>query len=427
MNNPGPTRVLLLACSTAALTASAVAEPAPKRASDDAVVQRQSLPTTPGPHVARIRVLGDNAWLELGAPAKDPKWGAARGRSWCAAMPLAPELRGAFLFGEGVHGYAKPDGHYMDDLWFYDINGHCWVCFYPGADARTLNLRINADGFEATEAGQLLPVASQAHGYSMNTYDTDRKRFLSMPNLHPYWKNALPQRKQWLKDPPADAGPWEFDPSSGKWDRRRTGIPAPRSSYGDTLIYIPAKKQTCFIHASKEVWFYEAPSNRWKLEKPEGPLPPFGIDATSCFDPKRERIYIGGGSYPVAPDEGHAFWVYDLKANQWHDLKPTGKPCRGSNSYCTLNALMVYDSANDRVLLLRHSFHYDTEQRIGVYVYDPNTNAWAAEPLKLPDKLRNMQAKNGFYDPALNVIFLHGAGDSRDDGVIWAYRYKHPK
>ena len=36
-------------------------------------------------------------------------------------MPHAPDLGGGFLFGEGVHGYTKPDGHYMDDLWFYDV------------------------------------------------------------------------------------------------------------------------------------------------------------------------------------------------------------------------------------------------------------------------------------------------------------------
>src|SRR5215216_1094253 len=103
------------------------------------------LPSEPGSHVEKIKALPDNSWLELGKPAADPKWGRARGRSWTARMPLAPELRGAFLFGEGEHGYAKPDGHYMDDLWFYDVNGHRWVCCYPGADTRNLDLTINPD------------------------------------------------------------------------------------------------------------------------------------------------------------------------------------------------------------------------------------------------------------------------------------------
>jgi hypothetical protein len=42
----------------------------------------------------------------------------------------------------------------------------------------------------------------------------------------------------------------------------------------------------------------------------------------------------------------------------------------------------------------------------------------------LPEQLRNTQVKNGFYDAGLNAVFLHSAGDSRDDGVVQAYRYK---
>lgn len=385
----------------------------------------QGLPGEPGPHIAKIQALKDNAWLNLGAPAADPKWGRAGGRSWTAVMPLAPELRGAFLYGEGVHGYAKPDGHYMDDLWFYDIAAHRWICCYPGADTKTLDLHVNDQGFEANQDGDLVPVASQVHGYSMNTYDTRGRRMLSMPNLHSYWKTALPQRDRWLKDAPADASPWMFETLTGKWRRLRTGTPAPRSGYGDTLIYIPSKNQAFFARGNEEVWFYHLDGNRWEQAQVEGPKPPWGIDATSCYDPKRERIYIGGGSYPVAPDEGHAFWIYDLKTNRWIDPQPQGKPAQGSNRYATLNAVMVYDSANDRVLLIVHSFHYDQEERLGVYVYDPESNAWSSESRPLPEGLHNNQAKNGFYDPALNTVFLHSAGDSRDDGVIWAYRFKN--
>src|SRR6476619_7838572 len=91
------------------------------------------LPSKPGAHVEKIKALGDNEWLNLGAPAADPKWGKARGSSWGAkALILAPDRRGDFLFGEGVHGYVKPDGHAMDDLWFYDINRHAWLCLHPG-------------------------------------------------------------------------------------------------------------------------------------------------------------------------------------------------------------------------------------------------------------------------------------------------------
>jgi hypothetical protein len=77
-----------------------------------------SLPTPPGPHIDKIKALADNAWIPLGAPASDPKWGKARGRSWGSVFPYAPELNAAFLCGEGIHGwYNKQTNRYMDDLW----------------------------------------------------------------------------------------------------------------------------------------------------------------------------------------------------------------------------------------------------------------------------------------------------------------------
>jgi hypothetical protein len=340
-------------------------------------------------------------------------------------MPLAPELRGAFLCGEGVHGYTKPDGYYMDDLWLYDVNAHRWLCCYPGANTRTLDLIINGDGFEATRDGVPLPVAQMVHGYEMSTYDTDRRCFLCMPNPGGYEKRALPQRQRWWKAPPRNASPWFFEPATSRWNRLRTGTPAPSSSFGDTLIYLPTRRQAFFAHRSSEVWLYDIPGNKWKPMAAQGPKPPFGIDPTACYDSKRQRIYLGGGSYPVAPSGRNAFWIYDLEKNTWIDPQPKGKPCRGSNSYPTLNALMLYDSVNDVVLLILHSFFYAEPDRLGIYVYDPKTNAWADEALAVPDRLgKNNKLKNGFYDPTLNAVFIHTAGDSEDDGVIWVYRYK---
>ena len=246
----------------------------------------------------RCRMIRGWSWARRPPIRNGAGPGAGPGRPRC---PCAPELRGAFLFGEGVHGYTKPDGHYMDDLWFYDINSHCWICCYPGADTKTLDLTLNAQGFEAAKDGEPIPVATMGHGYEMTTYDIDQKRFMSMPNSHGYEKKALPQRRRWWKMPPEDASPWLFETASGKWNRLRTGSPGPSSSFGDTLIYLTAERRAFFLHRNSDVWFYDVPGNKWQSVNPQGPKPPFGIDATSCYDSKRHRVYIGGGSYPVAP------------------------------------------------------------------------------------------------------------------------------
>jgi len=244
-----------------------------------------------------------------------------------------------------------------------------------------------------------------------------------MPNTHGYERRALPQRAAWYKAPPADASPWSFESATGKWNRTRTGTTAPKSGFGDTFIYLSPRKQAFFAHRSQDVWFYDTAKNTWRQAKTSGPPPPFGIDATSCYDPKRDRVYIGGGSYPVAKGP-NALWIYDLKTDAWIDPQPKGSPCRGSNSYPTKNAILVYEPIHDAVILVMHSAGDDKPERIGVYVYDPEANAWG-DPLEVPEKLRSDRgAKNGFYDRELNAIFLHAAGDSADNGTIWVYRYK---
>ena len=170
-----------------------------------------------------------------------------------------------------------------------------------------------------------------------------------------------------------------------------------------------------------DVWFYDPETNAWTLVKPKGPPPPFGIDASACLDLKRERIYIGGGYYPVSKGP-HAFWCYDLKTNTWVDLKPEGKPCSGCNRYGPNHAIMNYDSANDVVVLIFHRWQMaptdgDVQPGVesrGVYVYNPTANSWSEKPLAMPKEIG--QCPSGFYNPDLNAHFVHVAGDSADNG-----------
>lgn len=381
------------------------------------------LPGKAGSHMEKIQALEGGTWLNLGAPAPDPKWGRARGRAWGCRMPFAPELRGAFLFGEGVHGFVKPDGHVMDDLWFYDLQGHRWVCCYPGSEVATLELKVNDDGFEANEAGEAIPLSQLAHAYEGVSYDTDLCQFLFMPCPNEdYLVKSLKQRRaKWLHGKEVNtskASPWLFESGTGKWSRRATATKSPGSSFGDSLHYLPGQKRAFFRHG-EEVWFYDTAGNAWSQAKPTGPALPFGIDATSCYDSKRDRICIGGGSYPVTPAGTNAFRFFDLKTNAWVDPKPKGAPCQGSNSYSTHSAVMEYDAVNDVVIVFRYG---EEKAGGGIFIYDPAANAWSEAAAKIPEPWG--ECANAFYDPVLHVHFFHVAGDSLDNGVIWVYRHR---
>jgi hypothetical protein len=383
-----------------------------------------NLPSKPADHVAKINALGDDSWLHLGAPAADPKWGRARGRSWTAKMPYAPDLGVAFLYGEGVHGWwNEKTGRYMDDLWAYDLNAHRWICLYPGADVKNLDLKLDENGFEVTTDGEPIPVAQMVHGYEAVAYDSDLKKFLFMPCPGGYDSILRKRRNQWLKGldktSRKPASPWFYDVATGKWERRAVDGAAPRSGFGDVLVYSSSQKKAFFQHGNQEVWLYDYAANKWTKKEPKGPQPPWGIDPTACLDTKRDRVVMGGGGYPVAKGP-NALWFYDLKTDTWIDPKPKGQPCRGSNSYATNIATMTYDAASDVVLLNRHGG--EAKER-GLYVYDPESNGWTAGLRPFPKELRWQQV-NGFYSPDLNVHVFHTAGDSRDDGVVWVYRYR---
>jgi hypothetical protein len=391
------------------------------------------LPRQPGAHIVKIKALGNNEWLNLGAPAADPKWGKARGSSWGAkALILAPEMRGAFLFGEGVHGYVKPDGHSMDDLWFYDINTHAWMCLYPGMNTKTFTKRVKDKQLLLDDNGQLIdnekqpiPLHTLVHAWGYLTYDSDRQKFafLSWGSGDPLPRYFLGGEKlmdEGLKVLEEDLkskkktefAPWFYDVASGKFEHSPANNSTKISAGGfPQFYYLPARKQF-FSVGSSTVAIFDPAKNEWSDAKPKGPSPK-GYDACGCFDSKRNRIYRNDGDGSM--NEG--LMSYDIEANNWTHLKPTGNSPPAAN---TNAAFYEYDARLDVVVAI----HF-LGKTTGVFVYDPQSNSWA-DPLPFPpDGPKFQYAANTCFDRELNAYFCHVAGDSNDNGEMWVYRHKN--
>ncbi len=373
------------------------------------------LPSAPGPHVAQIQAMADNTWLQLPLPAADPLYGRCMGRSWGARAAYSPALRAGFFYGEGAHGWwDSTTRRYMDDLWSYDVLANRWICLYPGAHVDNLSLSLNADGFEVDSSGQPIPVAQNVHGYEMLAFDTDLNKFMWMPCPGGYDGILDARRQSWGTGKgyrPSNCSPWMYDVASGRFQLRKTSGGFPGSSFGDSLVYVPGLRKLWFRRTSG-VWFYDYATNAWSQANPSGPAPPFGIDATTCLDTVRNRIYIGGGSYPVVAQGSNAFWIYDLATNAWIDPQPQGYP---GNSYATAYAFMNYDSVNDAVILVKHATNLN-----GVFIYDPQTNAWTQASSTIP----GITNTNAFYDPGLRAVFVHSTPGDNRVGPMWVYKYK---
>lgn len=374
-------------------------------------------------HIEKLRNVPAGKWLDLGKPAPDPEYGRARGRAWTALMPFAESLGGAFLFGEGVHGYADPKtGRYMDGLWLYDVARHQWKALWPGTDTHNEpRLIVNKDGFPALHDGNPVPIAAMTHAYQAVSWDSRREHFLFMPVHHNYYRKVLPRYAGFMAENRKSlnvvrASPWMFDIKAGMWRRYAVSGRGPGSSHGDALYYLP-RFDKVLLFRGRTLWAYDPVENIWRRGSPAGPKPPFGTDATGCYDQKRQRIYFGGGLYPTAKGP-NAFWIYDVADVRFVDPKPAGTP--GGNLFSTNVAMMQCNQAQDTVLVIRHK---GAER--GVFAYDPKTNRWQKDsdlPKSWPEKYAT-SGSSGFYHPGLDLHFFHVAGDSQDNGRILVYRY----
>jgi len=410
------------ALAVVVLAGSAVGRVAPETKREAKVMPRGplagGLPSkATGAHIERIKALGDNAWLNLGKPAPDPKWGTARGRSYTNKMAFAPDLRCAFLYGEGVHGYVKPDGRYMDDFWAYDINAHRWVCLYPGTNTKTVTMKLDENNFEVTEGGEHVPIAAMVHGYEQMSYDTDLKKFMFVACPGAYWRKSLKKRRAaWLKDikdpTKPRRNPWFYDVRAARWERRKVASGPAGIGFCKALVYVPSKKQTLYYARKKDVWFYDDAKNAWTNAKPKGPSPATkDYEGLVCFDAKRDRLYVFNDKMVSVP------FIYDVKANAWIDPKPKGQPLTAADRVLrSASAGATYDSVNDVIVLqLRRR-----SKTLGTFVYDCRANTWTEKPIST-----KVVGQNGFYDPDLNVHFYFDAGDSRTTpGNFWVYRYR---
>ncbi|MEJ7728599.1 MAG: hypothetical protein WKG00_05240 [Polyangiaceae bacterium] len=384
------------------------------------------LPSAPGPHIDKINALGDGEWIDLGAPQADPSWGVARGRSWGGrALISSPDLRGAFFYGEGAHAFVKPDGHIMDDLWVYDINAHRWIAVYPGTDTTTFTQQVKDGSLLMNDLGQLVdanaepvPVHTLIHAWDLLSYDPFEHSFafLAGNGLGTYYLGGMELMGEGVALLEAQAAgktappmsPWFYDTMEGRFEHHPIAAGPPDVGGYPNFQYVKSRKQY-FLGGDGGVAFFDPATSEWTTVADQGPRPP-GYDHGGCYDEKRDRIYMGPGT----DDPTGSLYIYDLDLATWTKPTPQGPfPL----SFRTNDASIFYDVANDVVTIFRYN-------EMKIFTYAPATDTWSEG--SLPDAVKSSYASfNAFYDAQLNAYFVHAAGDSGDNGTMWAYRYKN--
>lgn len=387
-----------------------------------------NVPSEPGPHVAEIEALADDTWLALGPPAADPQFGIALGRSWGGrALVLAPDLRGAFYTGEGVHAYVKPDGYGMDDIWFYDLNAHAWIAIHPGVDTAGFNQSVVDGDLSIDDNGQLqdaygnpVPLHVLIHAWDYLTYDTATQRFvfLAGDGMGRYYMPGLDQidagltmleaQRATKTIPPMS--PWSWSTADCVFEREPIASPTPDIGGFAAFVYASATDQYVYAGAAG-VALFDRDAGTWTVVEDSGPRPT-GYDHGVAYDAMRNRLYMG------AADEGsYGMFVYDIGTSTWTNPASSAS---GPGSFRTNSASIFHDSVNDVVTV----FHYETRVH---WTYDPVADTWTSQPM--PDEVIDAigyPSFNAFYDAQTNAYFVYAASDSGDNGTMFAYRWRTP-
>jgi hypothetical protein len=404
-----------------------------------------NLPSPPGSHVAKIKAMKDGEWLMLGPPQPDPQWGSAPGRAYTSKMAYAPDLIGGFLVGEGVHGKygdGKREGHYNDDVFFYDLMGHRYICLYPGTRTADFKVKLDPQGFVADLEGQNPPIAIAVHGYECSCYVPEKHEFITLLTGSPYSQKIQERLQSMVKDTALHsrkAGgmhPFFYDTTSGRWFRRKADGKGPVTGFADAFVYIPTQKKTFLYQRGSHFWVYDNEKPSWSFLTGKGSPPSTAEgkparEGTLCHDSKRDRLYIFNGNQISVP------WAYDCKTNTFTDLKAKNQFYPASNSYeqgkLTLGSTssnVHYDTVADVIVMRARIKKGSGDPRnlggtsLGLAIYDPVKNEWSKDFVPLPADFNLSGAWNSFYSPQLNVHVFHIAGDGRTNGRILVYRHK---
>jgi hypothetical protein len=141
--------------------------------------------------------------------------------------------------------------------------------------------------------------------------------------------------------PPALA---RLDLHTAKWSPMKVPEPSPQAVGWPSLVY-DAKRDALFLFGgwpggadqpSAELWMLplgKEPS-AWRRLAPAGSAPRARNGAAMVLDVKRDRLLLHGGDGGLHPTYGYTplndLWAYDLTAERWTRLEPTGQvpsPC----------------------------------------------------------------------------------------------------
>lgn len=165
---------------------------------------------------------------------------------------------------------------------------------------------------------------------------------------------------------------------------------------------------------------YDPYTNTWAAMKP--PLQPeFRSGGNMTYDAAQKVHVLFGTQFGNDP----VTWGYDLRRNEWRDLKPRASPPAREN-----DAVLKYDAVSKVVIAIVKQTEGKDEQAkhdLQTWAYDPSANTWKQmNPEREPDP-SGSRARVLMAAPELNLIFLEDCPSRPREQQIWSYRFSSGK
>lgn len=345
-----------------------------------------------------------NIWVKR-SPLKDGP--PSPGLSYETSLAYDPVARRVLRWGGHAQGGVKGSGEQITELWTLDPATMKWELKEPNRS----------------------PPASCC--VQQNVFDLAQNRFLRLKSAggNHGW--------QWFRELYLNnTSLWNYDLAKNTWRDLRP-LPEPALSLLHCASW-DSDHQVAVVFGGEGAHdgtvVYDPYANTWTWQRPKGEPALGSKDSRSggnlAYDAARKLHVLFGSQFT---DDPHT-WAYDLRQNEWRDMKPATQPPTDRN-----DAVLAYDSVNRVVVaVVRANDAADGKEvakgHLETWAYDAGKNTWTAlKPQREPDGWGN-RARVITQVPDQNLllmdIYIHPAQrvpNVEREHQIWTYRYAAAK
>jgi hypothetical protein len=206
---------------------------------------------------------------------------------------------------------------------------------------------------------------------------------------------------------------WVFDAGLRTWTKASpTGkLPAARAQH--QMVYDPVGGKVIMFGGIlktngtqlSDTWTYDQTTKTWTDQKPKGTVPSARSSFSMVYDDANQRVILFGGWSKTTGANLNDTWAYDPATNTWTDLKPTGDvpTARGGHS-------LAYDQVESKIVLFGGTDSKAKTYFDDTYTFDFVANAWTK--VTPAGELPPLRAGHRMaYDPVSATVVLFGGWD----------------